>query len=266
MKMTYRVLVFPILLLMFFSCKKEGEDNSEPTNHEFQKSFGGSEEDLLNSVEIKDDFIYVLGQSKSFNDPNGDHYLIKLDINGNVIFEKTYGGNSEEEGIKIISTTDGNFLLLGTTASFGNGSKDIHVIKINSDGVVIWETSFGGLLDDSPSDILETSNSKFCIAATTESFGNGSRDIYLLWIDQNGNLVRESTFGGPENDGSSAILEIENDQLMLYGYTRNFGAISRDLYLMKISSDGTPSGRRGMEAMAMKKVKAWFKPHRADFC
>tara|TARA_R110001592_G_scaffold237306_8_gene496273 strand:+ start:24162 stop:25289 length:1128 start_codon:yes stop_codon:yes gene_type:complete len=223
---------------MLFSCKKENVINSNSTICSFQKNIGGSSDDLSNSIVIKGDFIYVLGHSNSFGDVNGDHYLIKLDLEGNIIFEKTYGGNLAEEGVRIIETSDGNFILLGITESYGSGNKDIHVIKIDCNGVVIWEKYFGGLADDTPSDIIETKNSEFCISATTESFGAGARDIYLMWIDQSGNLVRERTFGGIENDGSSNLIEIENNQIMLYGYTRNFGANSRDLYLMKVSSIG----------------------------
>lgn len=237
MKMNYGLLLFAFFL-MLFSCKKEDVTNSNSAIFSFQKAIGGTSDDLLNSIVIEDDFMYVLGQSNSFGDVNGDHYLIKLDLEGNIIFEKTYGGNLAEEGIRIITTRDGNFILLGTTESHGNGNKDIHVIKIDSSGVVLWENYFGGLADDTPSDIIETNNSEFCIAATTESFGAGSRDIYLLWIDESGNLVRERTFGGSENDGSSKLIEIEDNQLMLYGYTENFGADSRDLYLIKVTSTG----------------------------
>ncbi len=204
----------------------------------FEKNIGGTADDIANSMVIKDDMLYILGQTKSINDANGDHYLLKLDTNGKVIFEKTYGGNLAEEGIKIITTIDGHFLLIGTTESTGNGQKDIHVLKINASGTVLWEKSFGGSLDDKPADIIETSKSEFCIAATTESFGAGFRDIYLIWIDQSGNLIRQITYGGSDMDGSSALVEIENEELMVYGYTRNFGATSRDLYLMKLTSTG----------------------------
>ncbi|MCH2044067.1 MAG: hypothetical protein MK212_07975 [Saprospiraceae bacterium] len=235
---TQHWLLFTIISSIVFipACKKEQTETSVPSA--FQKSIGGTSDDLANSIIIKDAMLYIFGQSKSFDDPNGDHYLLKLDIDGNLIFDKTYGGNLTEEGKKIIPTQDGNFILIGSTESSGNGQKDIHVLKIDTEGTVLWEKTFGGALDDTPADIIEMSNSEFCIAATTESFGNGARDIYLIWIDQSGNLIREVTYGGSDIDGSSDLLEIENNQLILYGYTRNFGATSRDFYLMKLTSTG----------------------------
>lgn len=237
MKMTAQ-LPFFILCFAFCACEKDQTQSVASANKTFEKTFGGESEDLANSIAIQENALYILGQSKSFNDANGDHYLIKLNVDGNLIFEKTYGGNSTEVGTKILPSNDGNFILVGTTESIGNGKKDIHVLKVDRDGNVLWEKSFGGVLDDAPNDIIETTHSEFCIAATTQSFGAGSRDMYLIWMDQNGNLVREKTFGGSDMDGSSALIEIENNQLMLYGYTRNFGANGRDLYLMKLTAQG----------------------------
>ncbi|NQX97646.1 MAG: hypothetical protein HRT73_07165, partial [Flavobacteriales bacterium] len=165
-------------------------------------------------------------------------FLIKTDLNGNFISEHTFGGVMEEEGIDIITTNDGNFILIGSTTSSGAGEKDIHVIKIDSNGNIIWENTYGGSLNDTPQEIIELSNAEFCIAATTESFGAGSRDIYMVWIDQNGNLLREKTHGGIDIDGSAELLEIDNQEIMFYGYTYNYGAGGRDLYLLKTNFVG----------------------------
>ena len=186
---------FPLLLLTLyisiisFSCKKEEikeipSPGDEPVYQGFEKTFGGLQDDLSNSIHIKNNELYIFGTTKSLGDNNGDHYLIKTDLNGNTISEKTFGGPMAEEGIDLIETNDGNFILLGTTTSFGAGQKDIHAIKIDDVGNIIWEKTYGGLLDDTPQEIIELSNSEFCIAGTTESFGSGSRDIYMVWIDQ----------------------------------------------------------------------------------
>jgi len=232
---TLLLSLFSILLLV--SCSKE-ESTPTPTtisipNNNFEKTFGGPQDDIANSIIIENGELYIFGTTKSLGDVNGDHYLIKTDLDGNVLFEKNFGGASLEDGVKIITTNDGNFILIGTTESLGAGQKDIHVIKIDNQGNQLWENTFGGTLNDTPADIIELSNSEFCIAGTTESFGAGSRDIYLVWIDQNGNFIRETTHGGANIDGSAELLEISNQEIMVYGYTMNFGATSRDLYLYK---------------------------------
>ncbi len=143
-----------------------------------------------------------------------------------------------EVGLKILPTADGNFLLLGSTESLGSGLRDIHLIKIDSDGNQIWEKTYGGALDDKPAGIIETSSSEFCIVGTEESFGSGGRDLYLVWVDQSGTLIQEASFGGSGSDGGTELIETETGDLMVFGYTDNYGAVNRDFYLMKLNSNG----------------------------
>lgn len=236
--------LFSLFIVLLFSCKKDDPKVVDPSGNMltkgivFEKSIGGQLDDYAYEAIIYNDELYAIGTTHSFGDPNGDHYLLKMDLEGNVLWEKTYGGAAADEGADLLATNDGNFILVGVTQSSGNGMKDVHILKINPNGDLLWEKTMGGPLDDTPISIIETSNNEFCIAGTTESFGAGSRDIYLMWINQNGGTIREKYYGGTDIDGSTKLMEIENNELMLYGYTANFGATSRDLYLMKLSGTG----------------------------
>ena len=234
-----KIFFFFLIVSITSSCKKESVNTGNVTNSgNFEKTYGGVQDDYANSGLIKNESLFIFGTTKSLGEINGDHYLIKLDLKGNVLFEKTYGGVAEEEGVKILSTSDGNFILIGTTTSTGAGLKDIHVIKINSQGNIIWEKTYGGALDDKPNDIIETSNAEFCITGISESFGGGGRDIYLIWIDNNGNLIRQNIYGEADTDGGTELIEIENQEIMIFGFTRNYGAVSRDFYMLKLNSVG----------------------------
>lgn len=221
------------------SCKKEEKESiTTPPEVGFEKHIGGLQDDEANSVVFKNGYVFIFGTSKSFGDINGDHYLIKLDSEGDIVFEKTYGGSLEEKGAKILATKDGNFLLIGSTKSTGNGQKDIHVMKVNEQGDLLWEKVFGGALDDVANSIIETNNAEFCIIGNTQSFGRGSRDMYVVWINQEGDLIRQTSYGGVETDGGADLVEVDNNDLMLFGYTRNFGATSIDLFLLRINALG----------------------------
>lgn len=226
------------IVLLCYACREEIPTPEPEPDTSFEKRWGGALNDQAKDFLIKDNALFIVGSSQSMDDPNGDHYLAKLDLAGNLLFEKSYGGDKAEEGRTILATQDGNFLLLGITESYGNGEKDIHLIKVDQQGNELWQKTFGGLANDTPAKIIETSQGEFCLAATTESFGAGARDIYLLWLDQAGQLLREKTFGGPDIDGSTALLELNSQELLLYGYTKNFGATSRDLYLLRLSPEG----------------------------
>jgi len=234
----FALFYFSFICVFIISCSKESEPNFNAPCNNFEKTFGDSLDDYANAIIIKNQEIFVFGTSKSFGDINGDHYLIKMSLYGDVIFENTYGGSAAEEGLDIIATNDGNFILIGTTESSGAGQKDIHVIKIDPNGNQIWENTFGGTLNDVPNDIIELSSGEFCITGVTESFGSGMRDIYVLWIDQNGNLIRQTYYGESDIDGGTKLLEIANQELMIFGFTRNYGATSRDFYLLKINAIG----------------------------
>lgn len=235
----YSTLLFSFVLFLL-SCKTD--DENKPTTpaplSNFEKIFGGSEEDIANSLVQLGDAIYLYGHTSSFGDLNLDHYLVKLDLEGNLIWEKTYGDLGKEEGYEIVKTQDGNLFLLGTTDSKGAGLEDIHLLKITPNGDLLWEKTFGGNLKDFPATVIETSQSEICIAATTESFGAGSRDIYMIWLDQNGNVLREKIHGGVDIDGSEDLVELDNNQLALFGYTANYGATDRDFYLLKMNLNG----------------------------
>jgi hypothetical protein len=235
-KFSLNIITFTSIILMF-SCSKKDDIINEPYNN-YEKTYGGIQDDAARSFIIENKFLYVFGTTKSLGDINGDHYLIKLDLGGNIIYEKSFGGAAEEEGVEIIATNDGNFLLVGSTQSSGAGLKDIHVIKVDADGNQIWENTFGGAMNDAPNDVIETSTGEFCITGITESYGAGMRDIYLVWVDQNGNMVRQSYHGGSDIDGGTKLIEIENQELMIFGFTRNYGATSRDFYLLKTNSIG----------------------------
>lgn|GEM_PF-1409383 len=233
--------LFSIVIALSTACKDDSETDPKVfllKESGFEKNFGGTSEDMAYSIVEKDEFIYSFGFSKSFGEPNGDHYLVKTDLRGNLIWEKTYGGTAREEGYRIKKSTDGNLFLLGVTESSGSGETDIHVLKVDIDGHVLWETVVGGSNRDSPATLIETKNSELLIAASTESFGKGSADIYLVWLASNGTFLRQKTHGERLLDGSSDVLELANGELMLFGYTNNYGTASRDFYLLKLTAQG----------------------------
>lgn len=119
---------------------------------------------------------------------------------------------------------------------------------------------------DVPDDVIELPNGDLCIAATTVSFGAGSKDMYLIWTDASGNEFRSKTYGGPDLDGCTKLLVMDNGELMLHGYTRNFGAVSRDLYLIRLSEQGDSLWSKRLGAMAMNKQRRCFARRKVASC
>jgi uncharacterized delta-60 repeat protein len=145
------------------------------------KTIGGSRDDFANSVIQSSDGGYVIaGYTQSFGAGGWDIYVVKLDSSGNVIWSKTIGGGDADVAYSIIQSSDGGYIVIGRTQSFGAGGYDVYVVKIDSSGNVLWTKTIGGGSVDEARSITQSSDGGFAIAGYTQSFGAGSYDIYVV--------------------------------------------------------------------------------------
>jgi hypothetical protein len=101
-------------------------------------------------------------------------WVLKLDRNGDVQWQKTYGGPSEDKASSIQQTSDGGYIVAGTTYSFAAGYTDIWVLKLDRNGNVQWQKTYGGPSWDKASSIQQTSDGGYIVAGSTYSFGAGT--------------------------------------------------------------------------------------------
>jgi ribosomal protein S11 len=152
------------------------------------KTYGGTSYDGAYSVQQTSDGGYIVaGWTYSFGGAY-DIFLIKTDANGNIIWAKTYGGTYWDSAYSVQQTSDGGYIVAGTTLSFGAGSWDIFLIKTDANGNVIWAKTYGGTSDDHAFSVQQTSDGGYIVAGVTYSFGAGSADILLIKTDANGNI------------------------------------------------------------------------------
>lgn len=232
--------LFLLLILSTFliSCKKDPPiPDLKPT--EFQMNYGGTNEDLGKAViESVNGDIYVAGSTQSYGAGGKDMYIIKTNSFGDVIWYRTIGGASDDEATEIIAASDGGLLILGSTASYGAGGTDVFLVKINSSGSLLWQKFFGGTGDESGEDILQTSDGNYMINGVTNSSGSGLRDVYVVKVNASGTLLWSKTYGGAADDGGSSLCNADSGNVMLFNYTDNYGALNRDLYVIKVNSAG----------------------------
>ncbi|MDQ3045996.1 MAG: hypothetical protein M3R27_00485 [Bacteroidota bacterium] len=152
------------------------------------KTYGGGNSDWGQVVrETSDHGFIIAGGSQSFGSGfEDDLYLIKTDSAGNLLWSEAYGDSHYESVLSIEQTNDGGYILAGNISVGATGLKDIHVIKLDSAGVVLWTRIMGGANEDYANEIQETTDNGFIVGGYTLSFGSGNKDALMFKLDSLG--------------------------------------------------------------------------------
>jgi len=208
-------------------------------NKEWDKTFGGSENDSACSVQQTSDNGYILaGTTESFGAGDRDFLLIKTDQNGNKEWDKTFGGSYPEQAYSVQQTFDGGYIVAGFTESFGAGDFDFWLIKTDQNGNKEWDKTFGGSYLDIAYSVQQTFDGGYIVAGNTKSFGAGWEDFWLVKTDQNGNKEWDKTFGGSFYDPVASVQQTSDGGYIVAGGTFSFGAGKEDFWLVKTDPIG----------------------------
>lgn len=207
---------------------------------QFQLTIGGPSSDTAYSIIQNSTGGYTIaGVTGSFGAGGVDFYIVELDHNGNLQWNKTVGGSGDDMAFSIIQTLDGGYAIAGETNSFGAGSYDFYIVKLSNIGNLQWSRTIGGTNYDYAWSIVQTPDRGFAIAGSTNSFGAGSDDIYLVKLDSNGNLLWSRTVGGMNQDNAFySIIYTADGGYIISGRSNSFGAGSYDMFIVKLDGAG----------------------------
>ncbi|MFX1251910.1 MAG: hypothetical protein ACFFCZ_09900 [Promethearchaeota archaeon] len=167
-----------------------------------------------------------------------DAILLSLDLNGTLLWNQTYGGSGPDCIYSALQTKDGGFALAGYTKSFGAGERDAWLLRTDSQGHLLWYRTYGGAASDETRSIVQTEDEGFALAGTTESFGAGESDAWLLRTDAKGDILWEQTYGGASSDMANALLQTADEGFVLAGRTESFGDERGDAWVFKTDKFG----------------------------
>ncbi|TCK67970.1 hypothetical protein DFQ05_1754 [Winogradskyella wandonensis] len=233
---------------------------NETGDLQWSRYFGGNFTDTAEGVAETDDggFIIAGGSDSEDTDISNnkgtyDFWIVKINANGDLIWEKSFGGNEIDEARAIVKATDGNFVIVGDTRSSdgdvsgNNGAADLWLIKISSEGNLIWEKTLGGTSFDVARDISITRDNSFLLAGSSRSSdgdvseNKGQNDAWALKVNANGDLLWEVSVGGSNIDFAYGVTELNDQSVITVGDTSsNEGDIEEnkgftDLLIFKIN-------------------------------
>jgi len=197
---------------------------------------GGNESDKGYDIAGVDGKIYVACETNSIGNGEMDAFILKYDVNGTEDWNLTWGG-IDWDGASAITVNGSVIYVTGYTKSYGNGNQDLLILKIDKNGTIIWNITWGGPSDDAGTDIIVDGAYIYVVGGTT-SYGAGGYDVVFMQVDINGNIVWNKTWGGSNNDYGYGIAN-QSQYIYMSGITESFGAGALDAFLIKYYKNGT---------------------------
>jgi len=199
--------------------------------------YGGDELEIGNCVQQTTDGGFII--SGKIGDYFSDGVLIKVNELGNLEWIKNYGGTSNDIFSSIKLCTNNQLIISGETASFGLGWSNGWILKINLNGDTLWTKTYGGEKGNNFKDIVINPDGGFTLIGSTNSFGFGESDFWVIRIDSTGGIIWERTFGGEKSDYGISIQRTFDDGFILCGNTNNlYESYYVDILVIKINNSG----------------------------
>ena len=208
-------------------------------SEQWNKTFGGTSWDQFWSVQQTLDGGYILaGLTDSYGAGSYDGWLVKADASGNEQWNRTFGGTGEDRTMSVQQTSDGGYILAGSTTSYGAGSYDGWLIKTDRNGSEQWNKTFGGTNWDMFWSVQQTLDGGYILAGETRSY-SGVDNGWLVKMDANGNEQWNKTFSG--NNAISAQLTSDGGYIVTGSKSE---ANNYDAWLGKADANGNEQWNR----------------------
>jgi hypothetical protein len=237
---------------------------------DWQKSLGGSGQDLLKAVVLTNEGGFLLAGFSNSNEGldkkensrgQSDFWIIKLNAKGGEEWQKTIGGSGQDDLTAVVRTRDGGFVVGGSSASNVSGEKttphygglDYWVLKLDKDGKIVWQHSFGGKYNDELRSIALTEDGGFLLGGSSNSPESGNKtqkhlgesDYWIIKLDKDGNEQWQKIIGSTGDDQLYAIHTTKDGHYLLAGNSnsepgndkRSSNDNGTDFWVVKLDKD-----------------------------
>ncbi len=159
----------------------------ETGNQLWQKTYGNERDNWCECIIQTSDGGYIAaGETKPAGSHKWDAWIVRLDEEGERIWDNSFGGNGDEWFNTVSQTSDGGFIFCGVTESVGAGDGDVWVVRTDTRGKLLWHQPLGGKALDSGYAVCEIAAGRYCVSARTASSGRGGQDAWILRFNEPG--------------------------------------------------------------------------------
>jgi len=199
----------------------------------WQKAYGGSGGDIARGITTTSSGdIIVVGKTMSFGDWIADAWVLRLDADGNVKWQRAFGGVGAGDEAIAVAESDGDIIVVGHTYSFGAGSSDVLVVKLDENGNILWQRAYGGSGFDEAWGVAVADNGDIIVVGYSESFGSGIYDVWVLRLDGSGNIIWQKAYGEAGADFAHDVAVADNGDIVVVGQT------SGSLLVLRLDGQG----------------------------
>lgn len=191
-------------------------------------------------VVTSDSMLVIAGYSVKPFATNSDFWLIKVNQDGEIVWERNFGENGDESARTLAKTSDGGFVVAGINSSSMLYGDDAWIIKVDSTGRKLWDRTFGGKQSDYANDVIETSDKGIVVCGMTSSrdVGKGYNSFWVAKMNSEGVDIWDNIYRINQWDEATSVVEGLDGYIYVTGFTRTISVIDYDIVLLKLDQDG----------------------------
>ena len=193
--------------------------------------YEGDDYAYVYSVQQTTDGGYILAGKTGPLLQDYDAWLVKTDALGDTLWTRRYGGGDHQEAYAVRQTADGGYVVTGETGTCPDF--DVYLWKTDAGGETVWARTYGGSDYDRGYSVQQTTDGGYIIVGTTESFGAGYQDVYLVKTDADGDSLWTRVYGRSQEDYAYSVQQTTDDGYVIAGYTQS----GRDLNVWLLTTD-----------------------------
>ena len=203
-------------------------------------TFGGSNNESGRDVQQTSDGGFIITGQYGFAGQltSGDLWLIRTNGAGDALWTKVYGGDGIDQGNAVQQISDGGYIVAGYTTSADGRNRDLWLLRTDADGDTVWTRTLGGPATDQANGVQQTPDGGFIIAGTTQSFGVGGTDVWLVRTDAEGDTLWTKTYGGPGGDGGNSIQQTSDGGFIVVGNFFSLATGAPDVWQLRTDASG----------------------------